>query len=73
MTSITESALPGERWVANLEAIDATRSTNPQQGIVKLVDFDARTKVWNVEPEDEGVPQELAQITWSNECLIVTR
>jgi hypothetical protein len=59
MTTVTENALPGERWVANLQAIDATSSTNPKQGIVKLVDFDARTKVWNVEPEEEGVPREL--------------
>jgi cation diffusion facilitator CzcD-associated flavoprotein CzcO len=59
MTTATKAALPGERWLANLEAIDETSGTNPRQGVVKLVDFDARTKIWNVEPEDEGAPKEV--------------
>ena len=59
MTSSVEAALPGERWLAILQAIDEIGGTRPQQGVVKLVDFDARTKIWNVEPEDEGSPKEV--------------
>jgi hypothetical protein len=59
MATDAKSALPGERWRVNLEPIEEDNVSN-RQGIVKLIDFDPNTKVWSVEPEDEGAPREVA-------------
>ena len=60
MSTETKSALPGEQWRVNLEPIDEDNVSH-RQGIVKLVDFDARTRVWSVEPAEEGAPEEVAE------------
>jgi|GEM_PF-4865295 len=60
MTTETKTAMPGERWLANLEHIDCASGQPSRQGVVKLIDFDARTKIWSVEAEDDQTTCELA-------------
>jgi len=52
--SITESPMPGERWLAKLQLVDAAENDARTVG-VKLVDFDPHTKTWSV-AEKEGQP-----------------
>jgi hypothetical protein len=57
-TTLKNTGLPGERWLARLQPIDVSESTF-REGIVKLVDFDPTTQVWSVEGEESGAPKEV--------------
>ena len=50
MNSNAPSASPGERWLVNLQPIDAA-TEDPHEVTVKLLDFDPRTDTWSVEQE----------------------
>jgi hypothetical protein len=43
-------AIPGERWLVNLRAVDGSSSVS-RQVPVTLVDFDPRTDTWTVQEE----------------------
>jgi hypothetical protein len=47
-----KSAMPGERWVVNLQPVDA-EPQQFQEVTVTLKDFDARTQTWSVEQEGQ--------------------
>ena len=46
----THSAQPGERWLVNLQPIDAA-AQNTNEVVVTLKDYDPRTDTWTVQPE----------------------